>query len=150
MKGFSQYKYTLVQVIREIAILEHLTEAQLEAKVPQLFVKLVDVFTADDSGHIDSVFLVLEFKEVSFTSKIDMCPKDLKKAFYSILCGLKFLHSSNIVHRDIKPANILIDKRGLCLCDFGMSRTLPASSRGKHDGNSIKVRDSCLNKVPKE
>lgn len=116
-----------------------------------MFTDLIDVFTpSTDKEAVNSVFLVMEYKEASLASKIEMSPKDMKKALYSLLCGLKWMHSANIVHRDIKLSNILIDKRGLSLCDFGMSRTLPASSRGKHNGNSIKVRDSCIKKYHDE
>lgn len=65
---------------------------------------------------------------------------------YCLLCGLKLMHSANIVHRDIKPGNILLDTECVQICDFGLARTLPQSSQGKHGGNSIKVRDSELKK----
>jgi serine/threonine protein kinase len=32
----------------------------------------------------------------------------VKQIMYSVLRGVKFLHSAGIVHRDLKPANILI------------------------------------------
>ena len=51
------------------------------------------------------------------------------------------------MHRDIKPANILVDLKGATICDFGLARTLPKSSQSKHEGNSIKVRDSELKKL---
>ena len=64
---------------------------------------------------------------------------------YNLLCGIKFLHSANIMHRDIKPANILIDSNcRVKLCDFGLSRSLPASIVGKGSGNTKRMRDSIL------
>jgi len=52
---------------------------------------------------------------------------------YSILCGLKFLHSAGIVHRDLKPGNILINHDGSAkICDFGLSRSI------------VGINDPCL------
>ena len=68
---------------------------------------------------------------------------------FKSLC-MKFLHSANIMHRDLKPANILVDNNcQVMVCDFGLARTLPESCQGKHNGNSIKVRDSVIGKDSK-
>ncbi|OZJ06043.1 hypothetical protein BZG36_01145 [Bifiguratus adelaidae] len=34
---------------------------------------------------------------------------------YQTLCGLKYIHSADVLHRDLKPGNLLI-------CDFGLAR----------------------------
>jgi mitogen-activated protein kinase 7 len=42
---------------------------------------------------------------------------------YQILCGLKYIHSANVLHRDLKPGNILVNADcELKICDFGLAR----------------------------
>jgi serine/threonine protein kinase len=43
------------------------------------------------------------------------------KYFEEILCGLKYLHSLNIIHRDIKPSNIYLLDNIVKIGDFGLS-----------------------------
>ncbi|CAF2805834.1 unnamed protein product [Rotaria sp. Silwood2] len=39
-------------------------------------------------------------------------PEDhIRQIIYSIVRGLKFIHSAGVIHRDIKPANIRIDEQ---------------------------------------
>lgn len=42
---------------------------------------------------------------------------------YQVLCGLKYIHSADVIHRDLKPGNILVTTQGtLKICDFGLAR----------------------------
>ncbi|GJX80009.1 mitogen activate protein kinase [Tanacetum coccineum] len=42
---------------------------------------------------------------------------------YQILCGLKYIHSANVLHRDLKPSNLLLNANcDLKICDFGLAR----------------------------
>ena len=42
---------------------------------------------------------------------------------YQILCGLKYIHSANVLHRDLKPANLLVNADcELKIADFGLAR----------------------------
>jgi len=52
--------------------------------------------------------------------------KDIIRYFYSIACGLEYLHNKKIAHRDVKPANILFDKEGhVRLGDIGVGKFVP-------------------------
>ncbi|CCH58459.1 hypothetical protein TBLA_0A06670 [Henningerozyma blattae CBS 6284] len=47
----------------------------------------------------------------------------IKFFFYQIVCGLKYIHSADVIHRDLKPGNILCTLNGcLKICDFGLAR----------------------------
>jgi serine/threonine protein kinase len=42
---------------------------------------------------------------------------------YQTLCGLKYIHSANVIHRDLKPGNLLVNADcELKICDFGLAR----------------------------
>lgn len=53
---------------------------------------------------------------------------------YQILCGLKYIHSANVLHRDLKPGNLLVNADcELKICDFGLARgysDLPEENAG--------------------
>jgi len=52
--------------------------------------------------------------------------EEIVKYFYSMSCGLEYLHNRKIAHRDIKPTNILIDKQGNAkLADIGIAKFVP-------------------------
>ena len=42
---------------------------------------------------------------------------------YQTLCGLKYIHSANVLHRDLNPGNLLVNADcELKICDFGLAR----------------------------
>ncbi|KAI5970436.1 MKK1 [Candida margitis] len=73
--------------------------------------------------YMDGHSLDAIYKEVAKRDQTNrISEKVLGKVAISILSGLDYLHSKNIIHRDIKPSNVLLDSKGnVKLCDFGVS-----------------------------
>lgn len=56
-------------------------------------------------------------------SSVQLSEFHIKYFLYQILCGLKYIHSADVIHRDLKPGNILCTLNGcLKICDFGLAR----------------------------
>ncbi|WFD43264.1 mitogen-activated protein kinase [Malassezia psittaci] len=54
---------------------------------------------------------------------------------YQTLCGLKYIHSANVLHRDLKPGNLLVNADcELKICDFGLSRGFDADGEANVPG----------------
>ena len=48
----------------------------------------------------------------------------IKTVIYNLICGVKYIHSCNVLNRDLKPANILINEDcTVKVCDFGLARS---------------------------
>jgi mitogen-activated protein kinase 1/3 len=77
----------------------------------------------------DSVFIVMEICD---TDLKHLCKKDIvldslciNAMMYSLLVGLRYLHSAGVWHRDLKPANCLVNQDcTVKICDFGLSRAI--------------------------
>lgn len=56
-------------------------------------------------------------------SSVQFSEFHIQSFIYQILCGLKYIHSADVIHRDLKPGNILVTIQGcLKICDFGLAR----------------------------
>lgn len=56
-------------------------------------------------------------------SNVQFSEFHIQSFMYQILCGLKYIHSADVIHRDLKPGNILVTTQGtLKICDFGLAR----------------------------
>ncbi|VDM93523.1 unnamed protein product, partial [Onchocerca ochengi] len=59
-------------------------------------------------------------------------------AAISIICGLHYLWTHNVIHRDIKPSNILVNTRGdVKISDFGISKQLEQSVARSFVGTNV-------------
>jgi len=107
--------------MREIYILQQIKN--------QHIVGLFDLIEPLDPAHFSTIYLVLNLQESDLKkiikSAIYLEQKHITTVVYNLLCGLKYLHSSNIVHRDLKPANVLVNEDcSIQITDFGLSRSL--------------------------
>ena len=122
------------RVYREMNILRNLRQSKM-------IVRLLDVIcpnalaqdgreVADSLQGLGEIYLVFEFMDTDL-KKILESPQyidreKIKYIMYQLLCGLKYIHSANVIHRDLKPANILINciDCSLKIADFGLSRVV--------------------------
>lgn len=85
-------------------------------------IKLYDIITNklenQNSSDIYLVFEKMDFDLQKIITKTNLTPNHICYFAYSILRGLKYLHSANIVHRDLKPSNILINSS----CDLKVKK----------------------------
>ncbi|GBB87168.1 hypothetical protein RclHR1_13600003 [Rhizophagus clarus] len=75
-----------------------------------------------EGGSLDAIYKNVSKRQGRIGEKI------LGKIAESVLKGLVYLYSQQIIHRDIKPSNILVTKKGeIKICDFGVSGELVSS-----------------------
>ena len=107
-----------------------LREIYLLARLKNTFVvDLFDMLEPNDPESFDTIYVVLSMSESDLKklikSAIYLEQKHISTVVYNLLCGLKYLHSANVLHRDLKPANILINEDcTVQIADFGLSRSL--------------------------
>ena len=123
---------TPVAIKREKDIYQNLTNCKRilrEVKLLRQFnhpsiVKLYDVFPSPNKS---SIYLILELTDADLRSVINssiyFTEGQVRRVFYNIITGLKYLQSAGVLHRDIKPENILLNENcDVRICDFGLSR----------------------------
>lgn len=98
----------------------------------RLFSSSITVFPLTEtkliSGHLHSIFLVLDFLEHDLKSILEDMPQpflasEVKTLLSQLALGVAYLHDNWILHRDLKTSNLLLNNRGtLKIADFGMAR----------------------------
>jgi mitogen-activated protein kinase 7 len=99
------------------------------------------VFRPD--GNFDEVYLYEELMEADLHAIIrsgqPLSDAHFQSFLYQTLCGLKYIHSANVLHRDLKPGNLLVNADcELKICDFGLARGYtpgPGGGNAKAAGN---------------
>lgn len=86
-------------------------------------VQIFDIVTLRDTEGEKSG-IVLEYIDGENLEFDSFSPDEqYTKTLWQIACGIRDIHSANVVHRDIKPQNIRIDREGVVkILDFGLSR----------------------------
>jgi len=78
-------------------------------------------------GNFDEVYLYEELMEADLHAIIrsgqPLSDAHFQSFIYQTLCGLKYIHSADVLHRDLKPGNLLVNADcELKICDFGLAR----------------------------
>jgi len=81
----------------------------------------------EPNGVFNEVYLYEELMEADLHAIIrsgqPLSDAHFQSFMYQTLCGLKYIHSANVLHRDLKPGNILLNADcELKICDFGLAR----------------------------
>lgn len=139
------------RAFREMHILRNLEHPQIVGLVDVISPKVQELLVApkavqerereaamraaqlNNRGYMKSmgeIFLVFEYMDTDLRKIIEsnqfMERIHVQHIMYQILCGLKYIHSANVIHRDIKPANILVNcvDCSIKIADFGLSRVV--------------------------
>ncbi|EEB92836.1 hypothetical protein MPER_08593, partial [Moniliophthora perniciosa FA553] len=118
--------------------IKKITKIGRNAKITCLY-DMDIVFLPD--GNFDEVYLYEELMEADLHAIIrsgqPLTDAHFQSFIYQTLCGLKYIHSANVLHRDLKPGNLLVNADcQLKICDFGLARGYtPGSGTSKAAGN---------------
>ncbi|KAK9858928.1 hypothetical protein MYU51_015763 [Penicillium brevicompactum] len=106
------------RALREIKLLQHFRAAQITCLYD------MDIPRPDN---FNETYLYEELMECDLAAIIrsgqPLTDAHFQSFIYQILCGLKYIHSANVLHRDLKPGNLLVNADcELKICDFGLAR----------------------------
>lgn len=87
----------------------------------------LDIIPNPVSGEFNEIYLYEELMECDMHQIIrsgqPLTDSHYQSFIYQTLCGLKYIHSADVLHRDLKPGNLLVNADcELKICDFGLAR----------------------------
>lgn len=90
-------------------------------------IKLYDIFPSGGQKDFACVYFILELGDANLREAIKstlyFTESQVKRVFYNLVTGLKYLKSAGVLHRDIKPDNIILyENCDVKICDFGLAR----------------------------
>eukprot|EP00826_Nyctotherus_ovalis_P065623 TRINITY_DN9650_c0_g1_i11.p1 TRINITY_DN9650_c0_g1~~TRINITY_DN9650_c0_g1_i11.p1 ORF type:complete len:435 (-),score=153.94 TRINITY_DN9650_c0_g1_i11:95-1399(-) len=126
---------TPVAIKKQTEVFTNLTNCKRilrEARLMRQFdhpsvIRLYDVFPNGAEEKFTCVYFILELADANLREAIKstlyFTESQVKRLFYNLIAGLKYLKSAGVLHRDIKPDNILLyENCDMKICDFGLSR----------------------------
>jgi mitogen-activated protein kinase 7 len=129
VKRINQINSLLVarRTLRELRLLRHFHGH------PNI-IALQDIFRSPEAN-FDELYIAQELMDADLVHivncKFPLPEAHIRHFLYQLLCGLKALHSANVIHRDLKPGNILWRHSGeLKICDFGLARGMGEAMDG--------------------
>ncbi|TIA69522.1 hypothetical protein E3P91_03569 [Wallemia ichthyophaga] len=107
------------RALREIKLLDHF-------RAHKNITCLYDMDIVDYSN-FNEIYLYEELMEADLHAIIRsgqaLTDQHYQSFVYQTLCGLKYIHSADVIHRDLKPGNLLVNADcELKICDFGLAR----------------------------
>jgi mitogen-activated protein kinase 1/3 len=134
------------RILREITLLRNLDHPNV--------IKILEILEPSNPDTFDTIYLVMEHAQSDlkklFKSPIHLQMVHIQTLIYNILCGLKYLHSADVLHRDLKPANLLINEDcTVKICDFGLARSVEGIE-GAHIYNTPQNDDDDSDLPPAE
>lgn len=87
----------------------------------------LDIVPHPLTGDFNEIYLYEELMECDMHQIIrsgqPLLDSHYQSFIYQVLCGLKYIHSADVLHRDLKPGNLLVNADcELKICDFGLAR----------------------------
>lgn len=94
-------------------VLRELKISRLIGKHPNIL-GIRDLIKPSSKRRMDTIYIVSDFMDTDLyrlcQSQVEFTENHVRHLLYQMLCGLKYMHSANILHRDMKTANLLVDR----------------------------------------